>query len=157
MRVPTFATLALFGLLAPCSNVARADELADTKTKPRAEKRFHRQIFWLGATSLALSKSWDAATTVACLDRSSSCRERQSAWAVGARPTRVKLALFDSGVFAASTTSFLFTERTRKPWLRWTGRLLIAASIAGATRMGFHNRGVCYPVSVCSPSGHAIP
>jgi hypothetical protein len=117
--------------------------------RPKATSDRHREkMFLVEAGALALGKSFDESTTVSCLHRG--CYESELSWAVGKHPSTSALTRFFFAEYAATLTGVYFTERSHNNWLRWAGRAFVAGSVAEAIIAGFHNRGVCRPVGVCS-------
>jgi len=115
--------------------------------RPKPLERTNKRIFFISTAALALSKSWDAETTLTALRRGA--HEVDVQWAVGSRPSATTLSLLDASVYVATVTSFFFTERSHNRWIRWTGRTVMGLSIGGATGSGFRNNQYCRPATVC--------
>jgi hypothetical protein len=130
-------------------NCAPATPLIDSPRPKVNSERHSNKVFFIGAAALAAAKSWDAGSTVSCIQMG--CYESESDWAVGRYPTGAALAGFDSAVYSAIVTGFYFTERSRRNWLRWSGRIFVAVSVGGAARAAIHNAGVCRPAGTCHP------
>jgi hypothetical protein len=129
------------------SGVTLADEIQNPVPKTKVEWHPSRKIFFASTTALAISSSFDWATTVGCLQRGG--LERNSRWAIGPHPKNPDIVGFASGLFAMQTTGFYFTERSRYRWVRWAGRAYVAYSVGGHIFFGLRNRGICRPASIC--------
>ena len=83
--------------------------------KPKRDCR----VFIVGTALLAASKTADAITTRQALDRGGV----EANPIFGRHPSPAKQAGVNAIVFAGQVLAFHFTERSRKPWLRWVGRV----------------------------------
>ena len=126
-----FHALALLGLLFCSQSLAQE--------KPEAPKpKTDRKVFIVGTALLAASKTADAITTRQLLDR--------GGWEnnpiLGRHPSSARLTGFASAQFAAQALAFHFTERSRKPWVRWLGRAYIGFTIEEHARLAACNASI---------------
>jgi hypothetical protein len=140
-------TIAGLCLWAVSSGAVLADEIQNPVPKLKAEWHPSRKIFFVGTTALAISSSFDWATTVDCIQRG--CQEFGSRWAIGPQPSNPRIIRFASACFAMETTTLYFTERSRHRWLRWAGRAYVSYSVIGHVKSGFRNRTICQPETTC--------
>lgn len=128
MRYP--ALLLLFCAL-PCHAqelVARAETPAKIEApKPKViEKRIGGKTFWVSMSVLGASEVADAVTTRRLLDDGG---HENNALLLGRHPSPGRQAAVNAALFAGELTVFYFAERSRHPWIRWTGRVLVGGSI----------------------------
>jgi hypothetical protein len=97
---------------------------SETPTKPRHE--VNRKVFWTETSLLAGAFTADGATTAAVISRGGI---ETNPFFPGKRPSNAQIAGIQAALFATQAGIFSLTERSRKPWVRWTGRALIGASI----------------------------
>lgn len=85
---------------------------ANAQEKPDIQKpKPHRDtVFWLGTAALAASKTFDATETRSLLNRGGWENNRL----FGRHPSPAKLTGVNAGIFAAQSTAFYFTERSRQ-------------------------------------------
>jgi len=98
-------------------------------------KPFNKKIFWTGVSLLAAAKSADAWTTARVLDGGG----WESNLTLGKHPSTPHLAGHAAAMFAGQSAAFYYTERSRRAWIRWTGRALMVFAIEEHTRLAACN------------------
>jgi hypothetical protein len=110
---------------------------AQQKALPDAPKP-NKKIFIAGVSLLAAAKTADAITTRQLLDRGG--WENNSVY--GRHPSPGKHAGINLALFAGEPAVFYLTEHNRHSWIRWTGRALLAYSIADHSHAAACNAGI---------------
>lgn len=113
--------------------------VASAQEKPEAPKpKTDRKVFIAGVSLLAASKTADAVIS----GQLPNCGSVEQNPLFGRHPSPAKQAGLNAGIFAGEVVAFHFTERSRKPWLRWLGRVGIGAQIEEHVRAFAHNAGL---------------
>ena len=97
------------------------------RPKPKADR-----AFWIGTAGLAAAKIFDAIETRKLLDRGG--WENDPVY--GLHPSPARQAGVNAAFFAGQVTLFYFTERSKRRWVRWTGRTFIGLTVASHVRFG---------------------
>src|SRR5271157_451073 len=134
-------SLLLFAAFALASPLL-SNELPDApvaKVQPAHPIEHHAHaVFFSGVSLLAASQLADAVTTRQLLDR--------GGWETnpifGKYPSPGRQAGMNLVLFAARTTTFYFTERSHRAWVRWTGRALLGEIIVNHAQLAACNAGI---------------
>ena len=125
--------------------------------KPDAPKPKHdRKVFIVGTALLAASQTADAASTRRVLDFPDG-RGSELNPLFGPHPSPATQAGINLGIFAAQSTAFYFTERSRHKWIRWTGRAFLAHEIEEHSRLAACNAGLNIHSPVTQNCGRVTP
>lgn len=109
---------------------------ASAQEKQDAPKPKHdRKEFIVGTALLAASKTADAIISRQLLD----CGGVEQNPFFGPRPSPAKQAGVNAAIFAGEVLAFHFTERSRKPWIRWLGTAAIGLETEEHIRAFAHN------------------
>jgi tellurite resistance protein TehA-like permease len=101
------------------------------------------KIFFVGVSLLAAAKITDAITTRQTLDRGGT----ENNFVFGVHPSPSHQAGVNAAFFAGQTAIFYFTEKSRKPVIRWLGRAYLGFVVEQHIR-----------ASVCNlPAQHHCP
>jgi hypothetical protein len=124
------ATLSLVSLLLfaiPCFSQEKPDT-----PKP------NRRIFIVGVSALAVSKVADSLSTRSLLDR--------GGWEnnpiLGRHPSSGRISGYMAATFIGESTTFYFTERNHRSWVRWIGRAYIGLVVEEHVRLAACNARV---------------
>lgn len=103
---------------------------------PEMPKPKSHKVFYIGTAALGGAKTFDAASTVALVNRGGweSLDSR-----LGLRPSGTRMAGTAAADFAAESAVFYFTERNRRAWVRWSGRAFIGFLVEQHLRLGSCN------------------
>lgn len=140
-----YAILAIVFLLAP--TLARADELPDAPVaKPdavrvevaRRPSALNHRVFVAGVSALALAETADILETRRLIDRGGV--ELNPIF--GRHPSTARQVGLNAIFFVGQTTVFYFTEKSRRPAVRWAGRIWITGMIVNHARMAACNSSI---------------
>ena len=125
--------------------------------KPEVPKpKTDRKVFFVSVSLLAASKTADAITTRRVLDFPDG-RGSELNPLFGPHLSPAGQAGINLGIFAAQSTAFYFTERSRHKWIRWTGRAFLAHEIEEHSRLAACNAGLDIHSPVTQNCGSVTP
>ena len=101
----------------------------------RRPPQLNRRVFLTGAISLAAAKAADAITTRQLLNNGGV--ELNSIY--GRHPSVGRQVGVNLGFYAAQTTAFYFTERSRSRWVRWAGRTWLTGVVVNHAQLAACN------------------
>jgi hypothetical protein len=134
-----FLKTALIILL--CVAGTNGQPLPDTPAaKPAARfHEFNRRLYFTEIGLLASSQTADAITTRLALNRGA---VETNSSVYGTRPSPARQGVINAGFFVAQAAIVYATEHNRHPWIRWTGRAWLGATIANHANLAACNSGV---------------
>ena len=147
------ASLGSAGLF--CSTICSTPLCAQEPKPSLPIPHYSRKAFIVEVSLLGAAKTADAISTRQALDR--------GGWEnnpiFGRHPSLAKQAGINLGIFAAKSTAFYFTERSRHKWIGWTGRAFIGHAILEHLRLAACNAGIDPRSPVirnCRPYGRGL-